>query len=103
MVPWSWHPNALDLVRKLAGDGIRIWSLETAPHAQSIFLAPVHASDAPIALVIGNENAGIDPEILSVSDLILSLPMRGVKRSLNVATAFGVAAYLVVHQIGRPN
>ena len=44
-------------------------------------------------IIVGNERAGIDPGILDVCDRILSLPMNGQKRSLNVSVAFGVAAY----------
>ena len=45
-----------------------------------------------IALTPG-EPAGIDPDLRALCDLIVAIPMRGTKRSLNVATAFGIAAY----------
>ena len=47
----------------------------------------------PMALILGNELAGVDPGLLSLCDAALSLPMTGQKASLNVAVAFGVAAY----------
>jgi tRNA G18 (ribose-2'-O)-methylase SpoU len=42
---------------------------------------------------VGNEVAGIDPALLASCDRVLSIPMWGAKRSLNVAIAFGIAAY----------
>jgi tRNA G18 (ribose-2'-O)-methylase SpoU len=44
-------------------------------------------------LIAGNEVTGIDPELLVLADSILYIPMRGQKRSFNVANAFSIAAY----------
>jgi len=45
--------------------------------------------------MIGNELAGVDPDILVISDRILYIPMLGEKESLNLTVAFGIAAYFV--------
>jgi 23S rRNA (guanosine2251-2'-O)-methyltransferase len=37
----------------------------------------------------------VDPDLLALCDRVFYLPMLGVKGSLNVATAFGVAAYFL--------
>jgi 23S rRNA (guanosine2251-2'-O)-methyltransferase len=93
-VAWSYHASALATVTMLQAQGTCIWAFETHPDA-----VPFRAEDLPVgiplALVIGNENAGVDPAILAVADRIVYLPMRGRKGSLNVATAFGAAAYLI--------
>ena len=52
--------------------------------------------DVPILLVVGNEIAGVDPGILAMCDKVVYIPMQGVKQSLNVASAFAVAAYHLV-------
>jgi tRNA G18 (ribose-2'-O)-methylase SpoU len=44
-------------------------------------------------LVLGSEVSGIDPGLLALADETVRLPMFGVKRSLNVAVAFGIAAF----------
>jgi tRNA G18 (ribose-2'-O)-methylase SpoU len=44
-------------------------------------------------VVVGNEVTGVDPELLDLCDQILYIPMRGEKKSFNVAIAFGIAAY----------
>ncbi|NJN84883.1 MAG: RNA methyltransferase, partial [Caldilineaceae bacterium] len=52
----------------------------------------------PLVLIVGNERAGIDPALLTLCEEVAHVPMFGRKRSLNVATAFGVAAYWLRHQ-----
>lgn len=49
----------------------------------------------PLAIIVGNEVNGLSPEALSICDHICHLPMRGIKESLNVAVAFGIAAYML--------
>jgi tRNA G18 (ribose-2'-O)-methylase SpoU len=43
-------------------------------------------------LILGNEEFGISKEILSECDVILEIPLSGSKNSLNVASAFAIAA-----------
>ena len=47
----------------------------------------------PCALLLGNEVAGLTDEVLRAADLVCHLPMHGLKSSLNVAVAAGVALY----------
>jgi tRNA G18 (ribose-2'-O)-methylase SpoU len=44
-------------------------------------------------LIVGNEITGIDPDLLKLCDEIFYIPMRGEKKSFNVAIAFGIVAY----------
>ncbi|MGY0568609.1 TrmH family RNA methyltransferase [Bacillus safensis] len=54
-------------------------------------------AEGPFALIVGNEGAGIDPDILQMTDQNLYVPMYGQAESLNVAVA---AAVLVYHLRG---
>ncbi len=90
-VAWSYHPNALDLVRELKAEGSAIWALEGGERAQNLTQSVCDAET--IALVVGNEVTGVDLDILEIAERVVALPMRGVKESLNVATAFSIAAY----------
>jgi RNA methyltransferase, TrmH family len=47
------------------------------------------------ALVVGNEGAGLRPEIRSAAHALLSIPMSGPAESLNVAVAAGILLYLM--------
>ena len=72
-------------------------SLEGGASSVSIFdaLPKISKTDRPLALAVGNEVSGIDPEVVKMSDMCIYIPMEGMKESLNVATAFGIAAYLI--------
>lgn len=94
VIPWSSHQNALALIKYLREEGFCLLALERTPGAvpfQDFSLRRLE--DQPIALILGHERAGVDPGLLEVCDLIVSLPMAGAKASLNVAVAFAVAAY----------
>jgi 23S rRNA (guanosine2251-2'-O)-methyltransferase len=94
-VPWESISNGLHLIETKKDQGYRIWALESISGAESLFDARLTPLDYPILLIIGNEKVGVDPEILEICDKITFIPMVGYKRSLNVANAFGIAAYYI--------
>lgn len=95
--PWTRYRNALDAAQRLQEQGAQLWALERQEGSQSLFSAAPRDADAPIVLVVGNERAGIDPQLLERCDRVQHIPMAGMKESLNVAIAFGVAAYYLRH------
>ena len=48
-------------------------------------------------IVLGNEEFGIAEDVLSVSDMIVHIPLSGSKNSLNVCTAAGIAMYCLLN------
>ena len=94
-VPYSTHTNALEAARGLRAAGMRLWALEGGPRARTIFEAKQPPDGAPILLIVGNEVSGVDPDLLELSEQVIAIPMLGLKESLNVAIAFGVAAYFL--------
>ena len=96
-LPWTQHLDGLQAARLLAQTGKRLWALENDPSACSLydirqFDASMEAAQA-VVLVVGNEVSGVDAEILTLCERVLYLPMQGIKRSYNVAVAFGIAAH----------
>jgi TrmH family RNA methyltransferase len=58
-------------------------------------LSPRHATGPPVALVVGNEGAGVGPSVNAAADRRIAVPLaRGVE-SLNVAVAAGILLYEV--------
>ncbi len=93
-VGWTHHRHGPDAAARLREAGFRLWALErtTEPSSQpSLYEAKLPA--APLALIVGNERAGVDPDLLALCDGVFALPMIGRKSSLNVAVAFGIAVY----------
>ncbi len=94
LIPWEYQPNGLMVARDLRAKGLNLIALERTADAHLINdYRPDPFDKRGIALVLGNEKVGVDPGILNLCDKVLSLPMMGKKASLNVAVAFGAAAY----------
>jgi 23S rRNA (guanosine2251-2'-O)-methyltransferase len=91
-VGWTQYRNGLETAVSLKQRGYQLLALECTPDA--ILITDVQLTgNQPVVLVVGNEIAGVDPGILEICDQTIMLPMQGVKNSLNVASAFAVAAY----------
>jgi tRNA G18 (ribose-2'-O)-methylase SpoU len=90
---WSWHPNSIQLANRLIAEGKQLWGLEATADASPLQSVNLLLTDDPVVLVVGNEITGIDPDLLHLCSRVISLPMQGIKRSLNVAVALGIAVY----------
>ena len=99
-VEWEKINNGVKKAMQLAATGYILWALEATPAAESLYVVGDNIPNHPLILVVGNEVCGVDPDILKHCQQIVGIPMAGVKRSYNVATAFGIAAsYLRYCQI----
>jgi len=94
--PWQYSPNNIDAAHRLIEQGVELWALEGGLHSESIFEARHIVSEQPVAIIVGNELAGVDPGLLGLCTRIVHLPMQGYKASLNAAVAFSVAIYLLI-------
>jgi 23S rRNA (guanosine2251-2'-O)-methyltransferase len=92
-VSWSRYNDGLQAAQSLQQRGMRLWALESQPHSISLDDVIDDLPGQPIVIVVGNENTGVDPEILDHCERIIHLPMVGMKRSYNAAVAFGIAVY----------
>ena len=91
VVPWREAATALDAVDALRrGGGGLVVALEKTDASVPLAEAELRF---PCALLLGNEVAGLTDEVLRAADLVCHLPMHGLKSSLNVAVAAGVALY----------
>lgn len=77
-------------ISSLKKAGFRIVALE-----QDSASIPLRAYTAPekVALLLGEEVAGIAPDLLRRCDDIIEIPMQGQKESFNVSVAAGIALY----------
>lgn len=95
-VQWSYHKDAVRLVEGLKSQGWKVYALEGYEKAVPLDRPHFSSPDETVikhVLILGNEVNGVDPGLLDLCDGILYIPMRGEKRSFNVAIAFGIAAY----------
>lgn len=98
-VPWSTLPDVTGAIREARSAGCTIVALEITDRPSP--LESLRLSDYPVCLIIGNEVDGVSAEALALCDRALELPQFGAKHSLNVAVAFGVAAYDLVRHFRR--
>jgi tRNA G18 (ribose-2'-O)-methylase SpoU len=99
-VPWEYFKTTEEALAKLQQDGYHLVALENNTPRARDYRETKYAF--PLALVIGHEYNGIGEDILSRCETIVSLPMRGKKTSLNVAVAFGIAAYEISMRLHHP-
>ncbi len=90
MIAWEQVPDVLALIVQLQREGFVVAAVEQAPGAVPL---PAFMPPAKIALLIGREVEGVEPEVLAACDLALEIPMFGRKESFNVAQAAAMALY----------
>jgi len=103
LVAWEYRNRLKPVLDKLKQDGVRIVALEnnvplslTLPRegGGKIFMTlNKFKPKFPLALLLGEEVAGIKKPYLKMCDNIVEIPMQGKKESLNVAVAAGIAMY----------
>ena len=93
-VPWRYVATAEEAAATLKSDGYTICALELTDSPTLTTGLPHSAF--PVALVVGNELTGVSEPVLKQADYALEIPQYGIKQSLNVAVAFGIAIYDLV-------
>jgi tRNA G18 (ribose-2'-O)-methylase SpoU len=99
-IAWNYSGSSLPVLSSLKSLGYQIVALEKTEKSMPLTDALAKGLlRTPLCLVLGNEVKGIYAETLAASDLVLDLPMRGFKESLNVAVAFGIASYAIAEHL----
>ena len=101
VVDITHHPNGYLLSEKLKASGYYLIALERDQKSISVFDPDLVLPGQALALIIGNEISGIDPGILDLCQMIVDLPMIGIKQSLNVVVAFGIAVYHLRYRLSN--
>lgn len=97
-MPFETCKYLKSLIKKLKKQGVKVFALEKT--GESVDISQVDFA-GDIALIVGNEVEGVLPEILSLCDGVVHIPMYGKKESLNVSIAAGVAMYSIKHNKTR--
>lgn len=87
--------STLEAVTALQAQGVAVWALETTSASRSYTDV---AFPRPVALVLGNEALGVQPEVLDQCDALVQVPVFGYKNSLNVACTAAVVVYEILRQ-----
>ena len=94
-VSWERVGQTWRVVEKLKRQGVQVVALEqTLGSIEIKRFKPTF----PLALVVGNEVDGVAKSVLKRVNAAVQIPMAGVKESLNVSVAFGIAGYEIISQ-----
>ncbi len=89
-VTWRQSDDIEKVFADLRSDGFVIAALEQTKQCLKL---PSYNTPGMIAIVVGREVEGIEPDILEQVDVCLEIPMLGQKESFNVAQAAAMALY----------
>ncbi len=90
------HPSAAACVRALRASGHKVYVA-----AMNGTVTPGDlAREAKVAIVFGNEHAGVSAEMHALADDTYTIPMRGFVQSLNVSVAAAITLFHATQ--GRP-
>ncbi|HYH75738.1 MAG TPA: TrmH family RNA methyltransferase [Candidatus Saccharimonadales bacterium] len=90
MVPWEHYDSLDPVLATLQADGFMVAAIEQADTAISL---PDYQPPGKIALLVGREVEGVEPEVLALCDAIVEIPMFGRKESFNVVQAAAMGLY----------
>jgi 23S rRNA (guanosine2251-2'-O)-methyltransferase len=97
-VPTRHEESTIHAVRALQASGIAVYAMETTARSQNY--CDVAFPSSGVALVLGNEQTGVDTQVMELVDGIVEIPTLGLKNSLNVATASGIVTFEALRQWG---
>ena len=90
-VQWEYVRDAKKIIMELKEKGIKICALELTD--KSIPHYRLQKKDLPICLIVGNEISGVPQDLIDLCDFSIEIPQYGIKQSLNVAVAYGIAIF----------
>jgi len=89
-VPWEYFENPIEAAKKIKKNGSDLILLEQTVTSNLIYNI---TWKFPVCFIVGNEVSGVSEKLAKEANIHAEIPMRGIKQSLNVSVATGVAGY----------
>ena len=89
-LPWQYLKSPTNLIKRLKREGWRIVGIEQDARAHDYRAFKI---SQPTLYLFGNEVRGISPQLRTLCDELLEIPMHGKKESLNVSVSAGIALF----------
>jgi tRNA G18 (ribose-2'-O)-methylase SpoU len=87
---WEHEASIETVISQLRQQGFQITALEQTANGVRL---PDFKPPEKLALVIGREVEGLEPEVLALCNQAVEIPMAGQKESFNVVQAAAMALY----------
>ena len=94
-VLWKHFANSAEAIADLRENGYSVYAVEQAEGSYKLNAIGFDA-DEKIAVIFGNEKAGVEQSTIALCDGCIEIPQLGMKHSLNIATAAGVVLWELV-------
>ena len=94
-VLWKHFADSAEAIIDLRENGYKIYAVEQAEGSFKLN-AIGFDRDEKMALIFGNEKAGVEQSTIHLCDGCIEIPQLGMKHSLNIATAAGVVLWELV-------
>jgi tRNA G18 (ribose-2'-O)-methylase SpoU len=96
-VAWKHFNAATEAIAELKGNGYQVYAVEQAEGSFKLNAIAFEVNEK-IAVIFGNEKAGVEQTTISLCDGCIEIPQLGMKHSLNIATAAGVVLWELVSE-----
>lgn len=92
-VEWEANVSIEEVLGQMKREGMPVYALEITTDSVDLkdFVAPPR-----LALLLGTETTGVPPSLLSLCEGAIKISQRGIKESMNVAVAAGIASWAVL-------
>ncbi len=88
--PWQHAEDIFAIISDLKKQGYVVAAVEQDPDSIAL---PNFVPSKKIALLVGREVEGVEPDVLAACDQVLEIPMYGSKESFNVVQAAAMSLY----------
>ncbi len=96
-VEWKHFATSAEAIDELRTKGFNVYAAEQAEGSYKLNAIGFEV-DEKIAVIFGNEVAGVEQSTIALCDGCIEIPQLGMKHSLNIATAAGVLLWELVRQ-----
>jgi len=97
-VPHRHFESTRAAISALRSEGVPLLAMETTERSLNYASFPFPRKG--VALVLGNEETGVDTDVLGAVDDLIEIPCLGYKNSLNIASAASIVVFEVLRQWG---
>ena len=93
-VDWTYFADTKEAIRVLKEKGYTCYAVEQAHDSITLEQAAAQISrESKIAVILGHEVFGVQPEVVDACDGCIEIPQYGTKHSMNVSVTAGIVMY----------
>ncbi|MEI9911721.1 MAG: RNA methyltransferase [Bacteroidota bacterium] len=96
-VLWKHFTDSAEAIDDLRANGYNVYAVEQAEESFKLNAIDFDKNEK-IAVIFGNEKAGVEQSTIHLCDGCIEIPQLGMKHSLNIATAAGVVLWELVRK-----